>query len=362
MAEMDKDLLEVAQKTTDDFYELLGVGYDATESELRKAYRKTSLKYHPDKNPDDKALADKFILIGIARDILIDAKLKAEYDRARLRRKEKVLQDELFDGKRRKMKEDLERREREGVSMKRKRAEDMTAAERREQEIQRLAEDGKRRRKEQQEKMERQRQEEEASFMEPSPEAEVKPTGSAPGQVAEIDRTIRVRFLREGAAAMWDKEKLSQMFCKFGKVDSVVMGKDKKVKVDGERHRKVRASVFIVYTRLDHANEAVEDGKTHYPSVESVEWAGKEPEIKSPMNGEFSAPSTPKTTPNKSFRASFTGGLGKGFVSTPGTPSFSFSPGTPSLEEVTMIRLKQAEKRRLEEQIRQKEAAEEATA
>ncbi|KAF2468887.1 DnaJ-domain-containing protein [Lindgomyces ingoldianus] len=360
MADPNKDLLEVAQKTTDDFYELLGVGFDAVDTEIRKAYRRTSLKYHPDKNPDDKTLADKFILIGVARDILSDPKLKAEYDRARLRKKEKALQDELLDGRRRKMKEDLERREREGVSMKRKRTEDLTAAEMREQEIQRLAEDGKRRRKEQQEKLERQRQEEEASFMEPSPEP--VPKSQPPGQTAEIDRTIRVRFSRDGDAATWDREKLSQMFSRFGKVDSVVMGKDKKIRLSGEKHRKTCAVVFIVYTRMDHANEAVMDGKSEYPLLESVAWASKEPEIKSPMNGEFSAPSTPNTTPNKSFRASFTGGLGKGFGSTPGTPSFSFSPSTPSLEEVTMIRLKQAEKRRLEEQIRQKEAAEEAAA
>jgi DnaJ family protein C protein 17 len=44
----------------------------------------------------------------------------------------------------------------------------------------------------------------------------------------------------------------------------------------------------------------------------------------------------------------------------PGTPKFSFSPKTPSLEEVTMMRLKQAQKKKLEEQIRKQEAAEDA--
>ncbi|KAH7138778.1 hypothetical protein B0J11DRAFT_23835 [Dendryphion nanum] len=362
MSESNKDLEEIARTTVEDFYELLGVDYESTDAELKRAYRKTSIKYHPDKNKDDPTAADRFIRLGIARDILLDATLKAEYDRSRLRRKEKALQDELLDGRRRKMKEDLERREREGGDLKRKRVDELNEAEKRELEIQRLAEDGKRRRKERQERLERERQEEEASFLQMSPEPETKPA-PVPGETTELERTIKVRFRREGDAASWDKDKVSQMFSRYGKVDSVVMGKDKKIRVSGDKHRKVFAMVFIVYTRVDHAHAAVMDGKDDYAGLDSVGWAGKEPEIKSPNISNFpahSTPSTPNSTPNKAFRASFNPNLGKGFGSAPGTPSFSFSPKTPSLEEVTMMRLKQAEKRRLEDQIRQKEAAETA--
>ena len=366
MSDINKDLEEVARTTTEDFYELLGVTFECAESELKRAYRKTSIKYHPDKNADDAVAADKFIRLGIARDILLDTKLKEQYDRARVRRKEKVLQDELLDGRRRKMKEDLERREKAGnatvAGWKRKRAEEMSETEKREAEIQRLAEDGKRRRKEQQERMERRRREEEedVSFVEKSPEVEAQPP--APGQTAAIDRTVKIRFERAGETISWDKQRMSDMFEKYGKVDSIVMGKDKKIRLSGQKHRKIAATVFIVYTRVHHAHAAVMDAKSDYPSIDSVSWASKEPEIKSPMNGEFSTPSTPTTTPNKTFRASFNASLGKGLGSTPGTPSFSFSPKTPSLEDVTMMRLKQAEKKRLEEQIRKQEAAEEATA
>lgn len=359
MSDSNKDLEEIAKTATDDFYELLGVNFESTEAEIKRAYRKSSIKYHPDKNKDDANAADLFIRLGHARDILLDANLKQEYDRSRLRRKEKALQDELLDGKRRKMKEDLERRERAGVDLKRKRNEELNEAERRELEIQRLAEDGKRRRKERQERLERERQEEEASFMEPAAEPESTQT-SAPGETSEIEKTIKVRFRREGDATSWDKEKLTQMFSKYGKVDSAVLGKDKKVRLSGDKHKKVLAMVFIVYTRIDHAHAAVLDGKKDYPQLDSVNWAGKEPEIKSPNTFTFSNPSTPVQTPNKP-RASMNAFLGGGVGSVPGTPSFSFSsPKTPSLEEMTMMRLKQAEKKRMEEQIRQKEAAEEA--
>ncbi|OAL46665.1 DnaJ-domain-containing protein [Pyrenochaeta sp. DS3sAY3a] len=366
MGDANRDLEDLAKSTTEDFYELLGVAFDAEEAAIKKAYRKASIRYHPDKNPDNKDAADRFIYLGWARDILVDANLKGEYDRARARRREKALQDEMLDGRRRKMKEDLERREREGRNLapglKRKRAEDMSDAERREQEIQRLAEDGKRRRKEAQDRLEKKRKEEdEASIidLDKSPE----PQAVKPGDSTELDRSVRVRFQREGDRLSWDKDKLSTMFAKYGKIDSIVMGKDKRLKVSGEKHRKLIAIVFIIYTRLDHAHAAVLDGKSDFPTLESVSWANGEPDLKSPVNVDTfpqSVPSTPVATPNKSFRASFGPGVGKGLGTPLGTPKFSFSPKTPSLEEVTMMRLKQAEKKRLEEQIRKQDAAEEA--
>ncbi|WP_341225283.1 molecular chaperone DnaJ [uncultured Arcticibacterium sp.] len=63
-----------------DFYEVLGVSKGATPEELKKAYRKLAIKYHPDKNPDDKSAEDKFKEIAEAYSVLSDDQKKARYD------------------------------------------------------------------------------------------------------------------------------------------------------------------------------------------------------------------------------------------------------------------------------------------
>lgn len=64
-----------------DYYEVLGVPKDATEEVIKKAYRKTALKYHPDRNPDDKEAEDKFKEAAEAYEVLGNADKRAKYDR-----------------------------------------------------------------------------------------------------------------------------------------------------------------------------------------------------------------------------------------------------------------------------------------
>ena len=68
----------MAQKR--DYYEVLGVKKDATEDEIKKAYRKIAIKYHPDRNPDDKEAEEKFKEAAEAYDVLHDPQKRQTYD------------------------------------------------------------------------------------------------------------------------------------------------------------------------------------------------------------------------------------------------------------------------------------------
>ena len=63
-----------------DYYEVLGVAKTATADEIKKAYRQAAIKYHPDKNPGDKAAEEKFKEAAEAYDVLSNADKRARYD------------------------------------------------------------------------------------------------------------------------------------------------------------------------------------------------------------------------------------------------------------------------------------------
>lgn len=67
--------------TKRDYYEILGLAKSASDQEIKKAYRKLALKYHPDKNPDDKAAEDKFKEAAEAYEVLSNPEKRSRYDR-----------------------------------------------------------------------------------------------------------------------------------------------------------------------------------------------------------------------------------------------------------------------------------------
>src|SRR5882762_1636047 len=63
-----------------DYYEVLGVDRKADDEEVKKAYRKLAVKFHPDKNPGDKNCEEKFKELGEAYEALSDPQKRAAYD------------------------------------------------------------------------------------------------------------------------------------------------------------------------------------------------------------------------------------------------------------------------------------------
>jgi DnaJ homolog subfamily C member 17 len=389
------DLLEHA-KSIVDFYELLGEGIHpgSDDAAIARAYRRSALKHHPDKNRNDPDAVNKFHALQIGYDVLSDPAAKAAYDNARTAREARKRQSEMFDGRRRAMKEDLERRE--SGAFKRKRDE-VDAEEALEREIRRLAEDGRRRRKEREEAL-RKDIEVEKEEAKPLQDEGDKPASAVGGtNVPEISRTVKIRWPREGLGVEIDKQKLAAMFERFGNVDSSAILKDRKMRMGDEKKKRTMASGVIVYTSIVGAHKAVEDTRKQsgaaWDLFEHVEWAeGKVPDfarsttssVSLPLNG--TAPTTPQTTsktrsffpgvdslastPDSTFKGGQpTSGGDDGLRKVPSFASFSSaklnspfavpfgnSANSPSLEELTLIRLKNAEKRRLEEQIRREDA------
>lgn len=317
-----------------DFYELLDVTFETSESDIRRAYRKAALKYHPDKNAGKPEVIEKFHLLQIAYDVLSDPAVKALYDNARRARKEKEERHQAFDSKRRKMKEDLERGE--SAFLKRKRP-DEDAYER---ELQRLAEDGRRRRHELQEATRRKLEEEDRldherkgeTIVEKSVQSTASPAPQGGSQVSEIDRSVKVRWIREGSGESIDKEGLSKLFETFGPVEFAFLLGDKKKRIRDRKEKTMVASGVVVFTTVVGSHAAVEafKKKSHpeFAAFDSVYWAAnKEPDF-------------------AQYQQS--------------TPSSVDSRGT-SFEEQILIRLKTAEKKRLEKlQRKQDEAATES--
>ncbi|MBA3882137.1 MAG: molecular chaperone DnaJ [Chthoniobacterales bacterium] len=67
--------------TKRDYYEILSITRDASEEDIKRAYRKLAVKFHPDKNPDDAGAEEKFKELGEAYDVLMDGQKRAAYDR-----------------------------------------------------------------------------------------------------------------------------------------------------------------------------------------------------------------------------------------------------------------------------------------
>ena len=63
-----------------DYYEVLGVNKDASADEIKRAYRRLAMKYHPDKNPDNKEAEEKFKECAEAYEVLSDTQKRQRYD------------------------------------------------------------------------------------------------------------------------------------------------------------------------------------------------------------------------------------------------------------------------------------------
>ncbi|KAM9294191.1 dnaJ homolog subfamily C member 17 [Gastrophryne carolinensis] len=135
---------ELLQK---DLYGLLGVSPEATQKEIKKAYRQKALTCHPDKNPDNPRAAELFHQLSQALEVLTDGAARAAYDKHRKAKEAAAKRTQQLDDKRKKVKLDLEAREREAQA---REEEEEDVARTLDEQIRRLREEGSRLLEEQQ--------------------------------------------------------------------------------------------------------------------------------------------------------------------------------------------------------------------
>ncbi|KAI3206129.1 hypothetical protein CBS147311_3288 [Penicillium roqueforti] len=426
---MPNDDLKAHAASNQDFYALLDIQPAATETEIRRAYRRTALKYHPDKIKNPTAAdIDKFHFLQIAYDVLSDTSVRQLYDNAREARVRKQRERDMMGAAKRKMREDLEARERAGAAeigsagvkqgVKRSWGTDgdEDAEEKLQREIDRIAEDGRRRRREAEEKAKKELEDERKKIQQQEEEARKAADRSSQrvdrskegggGQVPELERAVKVRWVREGRGLELDIEQLAVLFKPFGTIENTLALKDKRQRIGDNKEKKTVATGVVVFTSIVSAHTAVLDSEKklrqhagqdgEWGLIESVFWAsGNQPDLGpgiSPKPDQaVPAPPPPgpsvdtsskptkssfnfqglKTAPPPDKAPSF-GSFASAAAAAAAPSATSFNPSTqapaaPSLQEVMMMRLKSAqrekERKALEEEmLREDEAADAAAA
>jgi len=195
-----------------DLYELIGIDSKAEAKEIKKAYRKKALTCHPDKNPDDKKAVELFHQLSDALEVLSDEKTRAAYDNLLKARKAAELRIKQLDGKRRKLRDDLEEREKNAKFE--ETYNKVNEEERLANEIERLRKEGSRLLEEEQELLRQQIREEKNGRKSSS---NVEKTTS---------NRIKVKWDKK-LSCQYNKDQLEKIFSKYGNVTAVVLNEKK---------------------------------------------------------------------------------------------------------------------------------------
>jgi len=194
----------------EDLYKLLEVDPEADTKTIKKAYRKIALTCHPDKNPDDKTAVEKFHKLSDALEVLTDDATRKAYDNLLKARKAAELRMQKLDGKRRKLKEQLEEREKEHVEelVSRLNEEEMLA-----KEIERLRKQGSK------------QLEEEQEFVRSQLEKDLQGGNASSGLPAGGDTQaarIKVKW-DKNSCLQYSEDSLRTILLKYGNVTAMVV-------------------------------------------------------------------------------------------------------------------------------------------
>lgn len=300
-----------------DFYSLLGITLETSQKDIDRAWRKTALKYHPDKVGNDPVAKEKFHQAQIGYDLLSDPVIKALYDSARYARLQSERRYAKFVGDKKKLVDDLLAKE---GGVKRERDEELKSN------VERLGEDGKKRRMKKEDALreDRQQKAEQAGFTEKASQQNIQ------SSVSDMDKTVSVQWPLEGQpgeTSSVGQEQIMRLFSRFGKIESADLLQRL---VRNKKNKKQRlATCSVQYASVVGAHTAVEN----FPKQQGPEWER--------FDNVFWA---------KNKEPDFIAALERPAAAVGSNPSAFNTPpasNSPSFEEITMIRLTIAERKRL---------------
>lgn len=255
-----------------DLYGLLGVDIDADEKQIRKAYRKTALTCHPDKNPDNPKAAELFHKLSEALEVLTDESARAAYNRVLNAKKAAAIRHQQLDSKRKKLIEDLNRREQEANSATARRqtysTETKSPEEQLAEEIKRLRKEGSRLLVEEQELMQKQLREE-----------RMKATNGAPSEWDSSQHRIKIKWKAEKHDADnggYSEPILRRFLQKYGEIVALVVSLKK------------RGSALVEFKTQDAGEMAIAYEKGDLNNPLQLSWIGETPKDKKRFPNESS--------------------------------------------------------------------------
>lgn len=254
-------MVDIKKFNDTDLYGLLGVGIDADEKQIRKAYRKAALTCHPDKNPDNPRAAELFHNLSEALEVLTDESARCAYNRILNAKKAAAIRHQQLDSKRKKLIEDLNRREQEANSAAARRqtysTETKSPEEQLAEEIKRLRKEGSRLLAEEQELLQKQLREE-----------RVKMSNGAPKEWDSSQHRIKIKWKAEKRDADnggYSEPVLRKFLQKYGEIVALVLSPKK------------RGSALVEFKTQDAGEMAIAYEKGDLNNPLTLTWIGETP-------------------------------------------------------------------------------------
>ncbi|THU98541.1 DnaJ-domain-containing protein [Dendrothele bispora CBS 962.96] len=347
-------------------YELLSVKPEATEQEIRKAYRQRSLKVHPDRNPNNPDAAKQFHELTQASELLLDPLRRLALDTKLRAKQARAERFKGYDNKRKHLLEELEERERE---FKKSRVEKQKQEAAQFQEAEKIKEEGRRMVEEKQKRMEQELEEQKEKQRQA--EQELQPPALEP-----TDTTIRIKWTVADHPDLSTPQAIASLFSSFGEIDtdSIVLSLKSPKKAPQKPPKS--GTALIPFKKIGDAFAAV----CASGSLKGIEvgWiGGKEPQILGWLQkiGKLGSSGTTEKSSSAFKEAPVQDKAGLPQAQTGGSstyssfpssfPDFSSTPaqtqtgsGGLDYESLTLMRMRQAERQRLEREILEQEAKE----